>query len=218
MASAGIIYAAIPKEVEDIEVSGLQDGAEIYIEEEIDPTYAVKPDWFKDEQITFEVSDTEILTADTDGNLHAGDIPGQVTLTVKAREYSEEINISVIPKVTEIGGIDETISLTTGNTVTLEPDLAPEKFASEPVSYSMADQSIAAVSEDGTITAVSAGETALTVSAGGKSITSKVVVSNPVVYRKPAASTKSGGRKSSSGSSSGSASKGYFDSGDDESF
>ena len=42
------------------------------------------------------------------------------------------MEITVIPKVTAIKGIDKKISLTTGDTLTLKPELEPEEFADEP--------------------------------------------------------------------------------------
>lgn len=214
--AAGAVYAMIPKEVEDIQTSGLRDGMEIYIDEEVAPTYTVKPDWFKDEPVSFSTSDESVLAVDGAGRLYAKK-PGKAVIKMNAKEYSEEAAVNVVPKVKTIKGIDETIAMTTGNTLKLEPVLLPEKFAKEPVTYKTSDKKVAEVSDDGTITAVAAGETEITVSAGGTSTVSEINVSDPVVYVPPQSSGKksSGSKKKSS---SGKASKGYFDSGDDESF
>jgi uncharacterized protein YjdB len=130
--------------------------------------------------------------------------------------------IKVVPKVTAIEGIEDTISLTTGETLTVEPVLKPEKFADEPVTYTTADPSVAEVKSDGNLKAVSAGKTTLTVSAGGSSFESDITVTDPVIYvpKKSGSSKSSSGTSQSSSSKSGSgkASKGYFDSGDDEEF
>jgi len=219
ISAAVIAYALIPKEVEDIEVSGLEDGAEVYIGDELSPEYTVVPDWFKDEPVTFETDNTAVLSTDETGGLKAG-VPGEAVLTIKAREYSENIRVKVIPKVTSIEGVDESISMTTGNTLTLEPLLKPEQFAAEPITYNTSDEKIATVSTEGTITAVAAGETELTISAGGCTFKSKITVADPtVVYRSNSSGNRnSSGSKKSSGSGSGKASKGYFDAGDDESF
>lgn len=211
----GIAYAAIPKEVEDIETTGLTDGMEVYINEDLAPEYIVKPDWFADEPVSFRISNADIMSVDETGKLHANS-PGEAVLTVAAKEYSEDINIKVIPKVTSIKGIEETNYLTTGSTVKLQPVLEPEQFAGEPVSYSISDESIATVAEDGTVTAVAAGETDVRVSAGGAEIKARIIVSAPVVYRQSSGSSKKSSGKSSSGS--GKASKGYFSSSDDETF
>ena len=219
ISAAVIAYALIPKEVEDIEVSGLEDGAEVYIGDELSPEYTVVPDWFKDEPVTFETDNTAVLSTDETGGLKAG-VPGEAVLTIKVREYSENIRVKVIPKVTSIEGVDESISMTTGNTLTLEPLLKPEQFAAEPITYNTSDENVATVSTEGTITAVAAGETELTISAGGCTFKSKITVADPiVVYRSNSSGNRnSSGSKKSSGSGSGKASKGYFDAGDDESF
>ena len=219
IAAAGIVYAMIPKVVTDIDAGTLEGGAEMYIEDELSPEYKVAPDWFKDEQVTVVSDDENVVSVDENGTVHAL-IPGEATLTISARDYSEESVIHVVPKVTSIEGIDEEISLTTGSETDLEPVLNPEEFASEPVTYSISDTDIAKVEEDGTLTAVAAGETTLTVSAGGSTFESKITVSDPVVYR-PRSSGSSGGSSGSSGSGSsgsGAANKGYFDSSDDEEF
>lgn len=217
LAAGGIIYASIPKEVEDIETAGLQDGMEIYIDEELVPEYTVKPDWFKDEPVEFASDNTDVITVDEAGHIHAIS-PGEASVSMKAKEYEEAIRLKVVPKVSAIEEIDSEISLTTGNTLELSPVLKPEKFASEPITYGSSDDGVATVSADGVLTAVSAGKTVLTISAGGTSITSEVTVSDPVVYRKQSSGSSRKSSKSKSGSSSGKASKGYFSSGDDESF
>lgn len=204
-------YTSIPKEVTDIE--GVNEGTEIYIGDDLTPEYTVVPDWFKDEPVSFASDDEKVFTVDSDGTLHAVSV-GEATLTVSAKEYSEQVLIKIVPKVTEIGGIEKTISMTTGDTLTLKPELSPEKFASEPVKYKIKDKAVAAVSKKGVITAVSAGETVLTVSAGGTSFKAEIIVSDPVIYVAPRSTT--GTTKTKKKSSE--ASKGYFDSSDDEQF
>lgn len=215
LTAAGIAYAVIPKEIEDIEITGLDPDTEIYMEEELRPVYAVKPDWFKDEQISFTSDDEEVFKVDSEGVIHAGK-PGNAVLTVTARDYSEQIEINIVPKVTEIKGISDSISMTTGDTLTLKPVLKPKKFASEPVTYKSDKKSVAKVTDDGVITAVSAGNAVLTIAAGGTSIKCDINVSDPVIYYPPVTTGSSSAKKPKK--SSGKASKGYFDSGDDEHF
>lgn len=207
------IYVTIPKEVTDI--TGIEDGTKIYLGNELAPEYKVAPDWFKDEPISFTSSNNDIFSVDDNGVIHAVSL-GSADLTLSAKEYDETVSIEIIPKVTSITGIDEAISLTTGNTLQLTPKLGPEEFANEPVTFSSSDDKVATVAEDGTVTAVSAGETVLTVSSGGCTFESKITVADPVVYRSYTSSSGSSGSKKSSGSSK--ASKGYFDSSDDEHF
>ncbi len=211
------IWAVFPKEVEDIDAGSLEGGAEIYIGDSLTPEYTVKPDRFKDEPVIITSGDESVCTVAEDGTIHADSL-GQASLTMTAKNYSEELAISVVPKVTSIDGIDEAISLTTGETLTLKPALSPEKFADEPVTYASGDKKIFIVSEDGLLTAVSAGEAKLTVESGGCSVKSTVTVSDPVVYYPSSSSKKSSKSSSKKSNKSSKANKGYFDSGDDEHF
>ena len=207
------IWIAIPKEVSDIEVgvaeSGdqIEDAVEVYFGDDLGLACTVMPGRFKDEPVTFTSDDESIFTVDEEGVVHANAV-GEATLTMTAKGYSEELSISVVPKVTAIEGIDEEINLTTGDTLALEPVLLPEEFAGEPVTFRTGDEKVATVS-DGVLTAVAAGETELTVSAGGCEFKASVSVTDPVVY-------SSGSKKKKNSSSSGGT--GYFDSSDDEHF
>ena len=207
-------YVSIPKEVEDITCEGIEGGAEILIGDDLEAEYTPQPEyWYKDEPVTFSSADEKVFTVDEEGRLHGSSV-GESVLTICSKGYTEEIPVSVLPKVTSIEGIDKTMSLTTGGTLQLKPSLKPEKYADEKIKYSTSDEKIAKVSDSGEITAVSAGETRLKVSAGGCSAEYTVNVSDPVVYR---ASTSSSSKKSSKKKSSGSV-KGYFSSSDDEHF
>ena len=213
------VWIAIPKEVTDIESGDAEGGAEIYIGDDLALSCTVKPDRFRDEPVTFVSGDESVFTVDENGVVHAL-ATGEAVLTMTAKEYSEEVVISVVPKVTSISGIDEAINLTTGDTLELKPVLAPEKFAKEPVSYSTGDEKVAVVSKDGKVTAVAAGKTTLTVTAGGCTFKAAVSVEDPVVYTPPSTSTtaKKKTTKSTKKKSSKKSSKGYFDSSDDEHF
>jgi hypothetical protein len=228
------VWYSIPKEVADIEVAdaaGAQiDGtAEVYIGDDLTLACTATPDRFKDEPVSFVSSDEKVVAvekkevaAGEDEVLHALAL-GESTLTLTAKEYTEEVAIAVVPKVTKIKGIDEKISLTTGDTLTLKPALEPEKFKDEPLSFKSGDKKVAKVSKDGLLTAVAAGETTLTVTSGGCTYKASVSVSDPVVYYTPSKSSSSSKKKTSSKSSkkktsSSKAKKGYFDSSDDEHF
>lgn len=211
------IWYSIPKEVTDIDLGSVEGGADILIGDELSITCTIKPDRFKDEPVTFASGDESIYTVDENGVVHALAL-GEAPLTITAKEYSEEVSISVLPKVTSIGGIDEAISLTTGDTLALEPVLEPEQFAKEPVSYSTDDEKVATVSEDGKLTAAAAGETTLTVTSGGCTFNANVSVADPVVYYPPSTSGTSKKSKTTKKKSSSKSNTGYFNSSDDEHF
>ena len=232
--TAGIAYSMVPKEVTDIVATDIEGGAEIYVGDSLVPSYTIEPSGLKDEKISFSSGDESVFTVDGKGKINALSV-GHAALTMTAGEYSEDVIITVIPKVTSIEGIDETIELAAGDSLELEPRLQPEKFASEPVTYSVGDEEIASVSDSGAVTGVSAGETTLEISAGGCSVSRKIVVFEPVIYS-PGGGSSGSSSVSSSGSSSGSYSEpspepspepasessegeeGYFSSGDDEFF
>jgi alpha-amylase len=215
------IYTSIPKAVTDI--TGIDQNITLYYDSSISPEYAIEPTWFKDETIHFVSSDEDIFTVSETGKITAVRI-GEAVLHMSALNYEEKVNVSIVPKVTEITGVEESYSLTTGGSVDIDPVRKPKKFADQPVKFKSADKSIADVSSDGVITAVKAGTTTVKVSSGGTSVKTKVTVTDPApvyYYRSSSSSSK----KSSSGSSGGSkkkssskSSSGYFDSGDDEYF
>lgn len=212
------VWLAIPKEVTDIDAGPAEGAAEIYIGDDLALSCTVAPDRFRDEPITFASSDESVITVDEKGVIHTLAM-GEATLTMTAKEYSEEIAITVVPKVTSISGIEEDIDLTTGDTMKLEPVLAPENFADEPVTYSTGDDKIVSVSEDGTLTAVAAGETTLTLEAGGCTFNAALSVEDPVVYIPPSTTTsKNKSSKPTKKKSSSKGNSGYFSSSDDEHF
>ena len=215
------VYATIPKEVTDI--TGIDSEVRLYYDETFTPEYQLEPEgWFDDEPIEFDSSDDKVFTVNTEGELTAVSI-GEADLTMTTKGYTEVSHIEVEPKVTSITGIDKAYDLQTGATAELEPVLAPEEFAGEPVTYTAKDSSVASVAEDGTVTALKAGTTTLTIAAGGTSIQAEVTVTDPppppVTYNNSGSSSKKSSKSSSkSGSSGGSGSKGYFSNEDDEHF
>jgi len=223
--AAGIgFYIWVPKEVEDI--TGPENGTMIYIGDDMSPEYSVHPDWFRNEPVTFTSSDDKILKVDDDGMIHAIKV-GQAVMTMSAKGYSEDVELEVVPKVTSINGIEKNISMTTGDTLTLEPELEPEKFSSEPIKFRSKNKSVVTVSKRGVLTAAAPGEAVIKVSSGGTTFKTTVTVSDPVVYYAPSGGSGSSGSSGSKGKSSSSSSKksnssggnkGYFNSKDDEHF
>ena len=88
------------------------------------------------------------------------------------------------------------------------------------MTFSTGDENVATVTKDGVLTAVAAGETKLTVESDGCRFKASVSVADPIIYYAPVTSSKksSGSSGSSKKKSSSKASKGYFDSSDDEHF
>lgn len=219
---AGIAAAAlIPGEITDI--TGINDSEEIYIDETLSPEYQIKPARFADEQIAFESGDSDIFTVDKNGSITANGI-GSSTLDISAGDYSKKVSVTVVPKVTEITGVKDSVKLAAGSSRSLSPKLSPEKFADEPISYSVKDKSVATVSSKGRIKGKKSGKTELTISAGGCSRVITVTVYNRVSESKTESSgantyvqAPAAGGNSSNSSNNGNG-NGYFSNGDDEYF
>lgn len=226
---AGIAAAAlIPGEITDI--TGIDNSEEIYIDETLSPEYQIKPARFADEQLVFESGDSDIFTVDKNGSITANSI-GSSTLDISAGDYSKKVSVTVVPKITEITGVKDSVKLAAGSSRSLSPKLSPEKFADEQISYSVKDRSVATVSSKGKIKGKKSGKTKLTISAGGCSRVITVTVYNKVSENKTESSgtntyvqTPAAGGNSSSNSSNGNSNgnnsngNGYFSNGDDEYF
>lgn len=214
---AGAAAAAlIPGEI--TEVTGINDSEEIYIDETLSPEYQIKPARFSDEKLIFESGDNDIFTVDQNGSITANGI-GSSTLDISAGDYSRQISVTVVPKITEITGVSDNIRLEAGSSRSLSPKLSPEKFADEQISYSIKDKSVATVSSKGKIKGKKSGRTKLTISAGGCSRVITVAVYNKVSESK----TETGGTDTyvpnpAAGGSNNNSSNGYFSNGDDEYF
>ena len=214
LALAAVIYAVIPHEIESIK--GIKANTEIYIGDTLSPEYVITPDRFKDEPISFSSSDEDIIKVDSKGAITAFAL-GEADMQITADEYTRMVHITVVPKVTEISGVDDEIALTTGNSIQIDPQLAPEKFSDEEITYKSGDEAVAVITGDGSLTAVAAGQTQLTIEAGGFSRIVTVTVTDPVPVVHHRSGGSSGSSKSRSSGSSGS-DKGYFDESDNEYF
>lgn len=226
---AGIAAAAlIPGEI--TEITGIDNSEEIYIDETLSPEYQIKPARFADEQIVFESGDSDIFTVDKNGSITANSV-GSSTLDISAGDYSKKVSVTVVPKITEITGVKDSVKLAAGSSRSLSPKLSPEKFADEQISYSVKDKSVATVSSKGKIKGKKSGKTKLTISAGGCSRVITVTVYNKVSENKTESSetntyvpTPAAGGNSSNNSSNGNSNSnnsngnGYFSNGDDEYF
>ena len=96
-------------------------------------------------------------------------------------------------KVTEISNVDRQINLQEGERLKLKPQLKPEKFAEEPITYQVRNHKIATVRENGELLGRQVGTTRLVISAGGCQKTVRLHVNpyvppqpeNSYIYREP---------------------------------
>ena len=200
-----IIYFAIPKAVTGI--TGLEPITEMYMGEALEPEYSVEPDWFKDEPITFESGDEEVFTVSDDGEIQAKD-PGEAVMTLRAREFTEQVVIKVVPNVTEIKTAKDSLKLVEGESAELETKLLPEEYSDEEITYTSEDEAVAVVNSHGGVTAIKAGSTIITIYSGGCTKEIKVKVKEP--KKEPKAEDKDKSEETgTSGSSNTSDSQSY---------
>jgi len=167
----------IPKSPEDI--TGIADVETVYIGDTLSPQYRIEPKRFKDEILSFGNYNNSIIAVDNDGEIKGIQV-GETDLTVSAAGYSEKITVKVIAKVEEILNIEDTVTLTEGESYQFEPELRPEKFKNEKIFYKIGDENIAAISDSGKLNALEAGTTELEIEAGGYLQTVNIVVNEYV--------------------------------------
>lgn len=211
-------YFLIPDEIRKI--TGIEDGQEIYIGETTEPDYDIKPAKFSDRksQLKFTMSDSEVASVDDNGSIKANKL-GETVLTISVMDFTEDITLKVVPKVKDIKGVKNAISMTEGNSVKLAPEVVPaeDRFRDEKISYSVKNRKIASVTKNGIIKGLKPGKTVITMSCGGykEKVTVRVneyipepepTVSTPTQqqnYYTPPGRSNSGNGTSGSGSSSG---------------
>lgn len=222
LAISGLAYAMIPKVPQNI--IGIDAEETIYIGDTLRPEYQIEPDKFANENISFETGDAEIVSVDAAGAITATGV-GEATVTLSVAGYKQKTTIKVIPKVTEISNVAESISVTKGFEEQIKPKLAPKEFEDEKITYIIKDTSIASVDKNGVITGKKVGSTTLTVSAGGCDLIVKIKVKEYIAPKQSAPATynnnsnnNSSNKSKSTKSSSSDSDNGYFSSSDDEYF
>ena len=205
LVAAGIVaYAMVPKEITGI--TGINETERVYLGDSKSFGYAIEPDWFKDEKISFESDNEKVMKVDEAGRITGVRI-GSAVLKLQAKDYKKEVHVSVVPKVKDIRGIKLKLSLEEGDSYRLKAKLLPEKFAKEPVTYSSSDKTVAKVSKKGKITARKVGKAIVSVSAGGRTEKIKVTVKEKVIVTNDSYSdADSGANNSDTNSYSGSSS------------
>ena len=149
-------------------------------------TATITPSNATDKSLTWESSDTNIATVDTNGVVTAV-AQGSTTITATAADGSgEKATCSVTVKeaanvpVTSVSLDKTSLELTEGGTGTLIATVEPNNATNKNVTWSTSNASIATVN-NGEVTAVSAGTATITATADGKSATCTVTVTAATV-------------------------------------
>lgn len=127
-------------------------------------------------EMHYTSSDPSILVVDDNGNLVAVSAgTAEVALSSKDGTVSTSKTLEVIVSPTEIKTADE-LTLTAGETATLETVVAPTDATHVSISYASSDDSIATVNDGGEVKAVAAGDATVTAVVDGTSLTSSCKV------------------------------------------
>lgn len=123
-------------------------------------------------EMRYTSSDPSILVVDDNGNIVAVSAgTAEVALSSKDGTVSTSKTLEVIVSPTEIKTADE-LTLTAGETATLETAVIPTDATHVSVSYASSDDSIATVNDGGEVKAVAAGDATVTAVVDGTSLTS----------------------------------------------
>lgn len=123
-------------------------------------------------EMHYTSSDPSILVVDDNGNLVAVSAgTAEVALSSKDGTVSTSKTLEVIVSPTEIKTTDE-LTLTAGETATLETAVTPADATHVSISYTSSDDFIATVNDGGEVKAVAAGDATVTAVVDGTSLTS----------------------------------------------
>ena len=144
----------------------------------------VLPEDARYDGITWTSSNKNVATV-TNGLVKAV-APGNATITATAENVSGSATVTVKAKIIQVTGVSlnkTSLTLTEGETETLNATVAPDNASDKSVTWSSSNASIAKVDATGKVTAVSAGTATITVKTtdGGKTANCAVTVNQKVI-------------------------------------
>lgn len=145
----------------------------------------VKPDNAKNKGVNWASDDEKVVTVDNSGNVTAvanGD--ANVKVGTKDGNKSAQAKVAVRTPVTGVSLDKTTLGIDTGATGQLTATVAPASASNKAVTWTSNATSVATVDDTGKVTGVKAGTANVTVKTadGGKTASSKVTVTDPVVH------------------------------------
>ena len=160
-----------------VPVSGLEFDAESMVLpvntiDQLDVT--VTPDDASDPQLTFESSNTDVLTVDNNGNIHTL-TPGTAVVTVKANDGSGQQDTITIT-VYDISVDDKLVITKDTDDANVDASIVPADAIPANFTYTSSDETVLTVDGQGNITPVSPGTATITVSDGLVSKTIDVII------------------------------------------
>lgn len=140
----------------------------------------VGPEDADDKTVTWSSSDEAVATVDAEGVVTAVK-SGTATITAADVEgHTASCEVSVTSPAAGVTLDLEEVTVAKGQTVTLTATVAPEDADEKAVTWSVADESVATVSQTGVVTGVKSGETTVTATdVNGNAATCAVKVVTP---------------------------------------
>ena len=134
-------------------------------EETLIPT--ITPDNATDKSVTWESSDTNIATVDTNGVVTAV-APGTATITVTTVDggYKDTCPVTVTAAPVPVTGVSlnkDSLALGVGDSETLTATVKPEDATNKAVTWTSSNSTVATVDQNGVVTAVAPGTATITV-------------------------------------------------------
>lgn len=169
-------------EVESIEVTA--DKTELKVDETTKVTAKVLPEDATNKEVTWSVSDEEVLAVSEDGTVTATAEGTAEVIATAANGVTGKVAITVIKKDepvdpdVEVESIEVTAGKTelkVDETTKVTAKVLPENAADKTVTWSVSDEEVLAVNEDGTVTAKAEG-TAEVIATAVNGVTGKVAI------------------------------------------
>ena len=149
---------------------------EVTVDNTITLTATVTPDNATNNIVTWSSSATDVATVDSNG-LVTGLKVGKTTITAKAGEQTDTVEITVIIPVTEVQITSTESEVTIGSSITLKAEVTPSDATYPTVTWSSSDTTVATVdASTGVVTGLKVGKTTITAKAGEKSDTVEITV------------------------------------------
>lgn len=161
--SSSSSYSSTPKTVYATSITAKNVPSKINAGETTKLEASVYPSNAEDKTISWESSDTSVLTVSSTGSLTAVGV-GTATITAKtSRGTSKKFTITVNEVMAEsISIANNNTEILIEDTQTLECEFSPEKTTDKTIVWTTSDESVISVSEDGEITANKLGTATIT--------------------------------------------------------
>lgn len=142
-------------------------------------TATVNPSDATDKAVTWTSSDSFVASVDQNGKVTAAN-GGNATITATAGGQFATCSITVTVPVASVTLDKPSITLTEGESTSLQATVNPSDATDKTVTWSSSNANIATVDQNGKVTAVNGGTATITAKAGDKEATCNVTVTVPV--------------------------------------